>query len=65
VEFSIIITNVRQKISLYVTTFRNQRTLKSKAYSSEVAHSDFHVFPALKENPGGGKFKGVGEMEVL
>jgi diadenosine tetraphosphate (Ap4A) HIT family hydrolase len=65
VEFSIIFTSVHQKISLYVTAFHNQRTLKSKANSSDVAHSHFHVFPAMKQTPGGRKFKGVGETEEL
>jgi len=30
-----------------------------------MAHSDFHAFSALKQNPGGRKFKGVGEIEEL
>jgi hypothetical protein len=55
---------VSEKNSLHGIHFRNQRTLGHPAYRPDV-RSDYHLFIAPKQNPGGHTFKDDRELETV
>jgi hypothetical protein len=44
--------------------FRNTRTLQHGAHSQDLAPSDYHLFPALKEYLSGHRFKDDCEVQT-